>query len=72
MYLATVVIMEKKHSQKKVLLSHSGSVAEELVFWVSVWCIQSCFPNKFQNSIKFVVQVYYVVAERLKEEVTLL
>lgn len=46
---------------------------EELVFWVSVWCIQCCFPNKLQNNIKSVVHyVNYVVAEGLKKEVILL
>lgn len=64
---------KKKLTEETVTFPILAMLQEELVFWVSVWCIQCCFPNKLQNNIKSVVHyVNYVVAEGLKKEVILL
>lgn len=54
---------KKNSTEEAVTFPILAMLQEELVFWIPVWFIQCCFPNKFQNNIKSFMQVNYVVAE---------
>lgn len=75
--LASVIVMGRRGEKKKKITEETiifpilALVQEKFALSIPA-CGTWCFPNIFQNNVKSVAQVNYLIAEELEEEVIFL